>query len=56
MAQLVEHLILDFSSGHDPRVVRSSPALDSVLSMELKILSLSWGAWVAQLVKPPTSA
>ena len=33
MAQLVEHLTLDFGSGHDPRVMGSSPTLGSVLSM-----------------------
>ena len=31
---LIEHLTLDFSSGHDPRVVGLSPALGSVMSME----------------------
>ena len=34
VAQSVKRLTLDFSSGHDPRVVGSSTALDSVLSME----------------------
>ena len=34
MAQLVEHLTLDFVSGHDPRVVGSSPVSGSVLSVE----------------------
>ena len=34
MAQLVKHLILGFSSGHDLRVLESSPALGSVLSVE----------------------
>ena len=34
MALSVEHPILDFGSGHDPRVVGSSPALGSVLSIE----------------------
>ena len=34
VAQLVKHPTLDFGSGHDPRVVGSSPALDSVLSMK----------------------
>ena len=28
---MVEHLLLDFGSGHDLRVVRSSPTLGSVL-------------------------
>ena len=37
MAPLVERLSLDFGSGHDPRVVGSSPELGSVPS---KILSL----------------
>ena len=32
MAQLVKRLTLGFSSGHDLRVVRSSPTLGSVLS------------------------
>ena len=30
---MVEHLTLDFSSGCDPRVMGSSPALGSVLSV-----------------------
>ena len=34
VAQSVEHLTLDFGSGCDPRVVGSSPALGTVLSME----------------------
>ena len=34
VAQPVECLILDFSSGHDPRVVGSSPASGPVLSVE----------------------
>ena len=34
VAQLVECSTLDFGSDHDPRVVRSSPALDSELSVE----------------------
>ena len=33
-AQLVELPTLDFSSGHDPRVVGSSPVSGSVLGME----------------------
>ena len=54
MAQSVEHLTLDFSSGHDPSVVGLSPKSGSMRSMEpVKILSL-WGAWVAQLVEHPT--
>ena len=32
--RLVECLTLDFSSGHDPRVMESSPVLGSALSME----------------------
>ena len=34
MAQSVERLTLDLSSGLDLRVVSSSPALDSVLGMK----------------------
>ena len=34
VAQFVEQPTLDFSSGHDPRVVGSSPTLASVLSMD----------------------
>ena len=34
MAQSVEHLTFDFSSGYDLRVVRSSPTSDSVLGVE----------------------
>ena len=34
MAQSVEGLTLDFGSGHDPRVVESSPASGSTLSVE----------------------
>ena len=34
MAQSVEHPTLDFGSGHDPRVVGSSPKLGSMLSMK----------------------
>ena len=30
----VEHLILGFSSGHDLKVVKLSPALDAGLGME----------------------
>ena len=52
MAQLVEHLTLDFSSGHDFgsdrdfTVVRSSPMLGSVLTEQslLGILSPSLSA------------
>jgi len=33
VVQLVKHLTLDFGSGHDLRVVRSSPALGSVLAV-----------------------
>ena len=32
VAQLVQCLALDFSSGHDPRVMRLSPTLGSVLT------------------------
>ena len=34
VAQSIEHPALDFSSGHDPRVVGSSPTLGSVVGME----------------------
>ena len=34
VAQLVKHPTLDFSSGHDRRVMRLSPTLDSTLDME----------------------
>ena len=34
MAQLVKHLILDFGSGHDLRVMGSSPGLGPVLSRD----------------------
>ena len=41
VAQLVKRLALDFDSGQDPRVVGSSPTLDSVLAVKslLGILS-----------------
>ena len=38
MAQLVEHLTLGFSSGHDLTVVGLSPALGSMLSLCLSLL------------------
>ena len=43
MAQSVEYLTLDFSSGHDPRFVGSNHELGSVLTVQsrLGILSLS---------------
>ena len=51
MAQLVKHLILDFMSGHDLRVVRSSPTSDSALSVKpAKILSLSFSLCPSLLV------
>ena len=34
VAQLVEHLTLDFGSGHDFMIMRSSPVLGSALGME----------------------
>ena len=34
VAQSVKHLTLDFNSGHDLRVLKSSPALGSMLGME----------------------
>ena len=33
LAQSAEHLALDFGSGHDPRVMGSSPKVSSSLSM-----------------------
>ena len=41
MAQSVERPTLDFSSGHNPRIVGWSPASDSMLSMESAYDSLS---------------
>ena len=41
VAQLVKQLTLDFGSGHDLRVVRSSPTLGFALSMEPAWDSLS---------------
>ena len=41
MAQLVKHQTLDFSSGHDLRVLRSSPASRSALSRVFEFLFLS---------------
>ena len=34
MAQSVERLMLDFSSGHNPRIMGSSPISGSALSVE----------------------
>ena len=34
VSQMVQHVTLDFGSGHDPRVVTSSPASGSMLAME----------------------
>ena len=55
MAQSVKHPTLDFGSGHDLRVVRSSHSSN----LTLKIISIkkkkrivsTWGIWMAQLVK-----
>ena len=41
VAQWVEHLTLDFASGHDPRVMGSSPVSGSAWSMERACDSLS---------------
>ena len=41
MAESVEQLTLDFASGHDLKVMRSSPASGPSLSVEVKILSFS---------------
>ena len=56
VAQLVEHLILDFSPGHDLRVVRSSPRSGSMLRRSLlKIvsfpLSLPWSCSLKKKTK-----
>ena len=40
-AQLVKHTTLDFGSGHDLTVMRTSPVLGSVLSWESAWDSLS---------------
>ena len=37
MAQSVEHLTLDFSPGHDPRVMGSSPMLGSELVLSVGV-------------------
>ena len=42
VAQSVEHLTLDFGSGHDPRIVVSSSKWGSVLSMDPAWDSLSF--------------
>ena len=34
VAQSVEHLTLDFCSGHDPRVIELRPMLGSAMSVE----------------------
>ena len=41
VARSIEHQTLDFSSGHDPRVMESSPVSGSLLSMEPAWDSLS---------------
>ena len=41
MAQPVEQLTLDVGSGHDPRVVESSPMLGSALRVEPALDSVS---------------
>ena len=41
MAHSVEHLTLDFGSGHDPRDMGSNPTSGSVLSRESASNSLS---------------
>ena len=41
VAQSVEHQTLDFGSGHDPRVMGSSPTLGSTLSVETALDYLS---------------
>ena len=57
VVQLVRHLTPDFSSGHDFRVVRWSPTLDSMLSGKTAwdslplLLSLSLPGHVPSLSK-----
>ena len=41
MAQSVQHLTLDFGSGHDLMILRQSPSLGSTLGMEAAWDSLS---------------
>ena len=48
MAQLVKCLTLDITLGHDPRVVELSPALGSMLSMDL-----AWDSLSLSLSAPP---
>ena len=55
MAQSVKCLPLGFDSGHDLVVIRSSPALGSMLKMKPAPDFLSQGAWMVQLVERPTS-
>ena len=52
MAQSVERLTLDFSSGHDPRVLGSSPMSGSVLSVEPTWDSLS--LFLSLSLSPPS--
>ena len=53
MAQLVECLSLDLSSGLDLRVLGLSPVLGSMLGMEPTLRKRWRGTLVAQLVEPP---
>ena len=55
MTRFVEHLTLDFDSGHDPRVVALSPSLGSTLTAQrlLGILSLSLSSFLCP--SPPLS-
>ena len=55
MAQLVEHLALDFGSGQGPRVVGLSPMSGSVLSAELAWDSLSPSPSAPPLLAPTFS-
>ena len=50
VAHLVEHLTLDFSSGHDPRVVGSSPLSGSKWSTKPASDSLSPSAPLPQML------
>ena len=56
MAQLLKHLTLDFRSGQDPRVVRSSPASGSVLGGSLLTILPLEGPVGASVVERLSSA
>ena len=47
VAKLVEHLTLEFSSGHDPRVMGLSPMSGSALNVEPARDSLSFSLFLS---------